>query len=163
MTVYELSAETTVDRPASKVWAVLADYANDPLWRTGVVEMTADPPGIVASGTRTIEQLRFAGRTWRNLGEVIAVTPGIRMAWRTVAGADAEGVRTVTAQSTDHCSVRLDLCVTPHGMQRPFGRLLARMLQRNLDRDLAALRELIQAQPPTRQLPGDQADEVKSG
>ncbi|MFD3595619.1 SRPBCC family protein [Nocardia sp. NPDC058640] len=151
MTVFELSAETTVDRPAPQVWAVLADYANDTSWRTGVVAMTADPPGIVTPGARTTEQLRFAGRTWHNLGEVTTVTPGARMTWRTVAGADAEGARTVTARSPNHCLVRLDLCITPHGMQRPFGRLLARMLQRNLARDVTALRELIEATPLPRQ------------
>ncbi|WP_433603081.1 SRPBCC family protein [Nocardia sp. CA-135953] len=145
MTVFELSAETTVDRPAPQAWAVLADYTNDTSWRTGVVAMTADPPGVVTAGARTTEQLRFAGRSWHNLGEVTTVTPGAWMTWRTVAGADAEGARTVTVSSPNHCVVRLDLCITPHGMQRPIGRLLARMLQRNLNRDIAALRELIEA------------------
>ncbi|MFJ4658933.1 SRPBCC family protein [Nocardia sp. NPDC088792] len=142
MTTFDLSAETTVERPASIVWALLADYANDTVWRTGVVAMTADPPGIVTAGARTLEQLRFAGRTWHNVGEVLAVEPGTRMAWRTTSGADAQGTRTVTPLSAERCRVHLELHVTPHGMQRPIGRLLARMLQRNLDRDVTALREL---------------------
>ena len=144
MTVYPLSAEIIIDRPAPQVWSVMADYANDPLWRTGVVSMTVDPPGLVTPGAHTAEQLRFAGSTWHNLGEVRAVTPGTQFTWRTTAGADAEGARTLTPRSPESCLVRLDLSVTPHGVQRPFGRLLARMLQRNLDRDVAALRELVE-------------------
>ncbi|WP_433665765.1 SRPBCC family protein [Nocardia sp. CA-136227] len=144
MTTFDLSAETTVDCPASKVWAILADYANDTAWRSGVVAMTANPPGLVSPGTRTAEELRFAGRTWRNDGEVLAVDPGTRMTWRTTSGADAEGARTVTPLGTDRSRIRLELRVTPHGMQRPFGALLARMLRRNLDRDVAALRALIE-------------------
>ncbi|MEU1426368.1 SRPBCC family protein [Nocardia sp. NPDC005746] len=144
MTTFDLSTETTVDCPASKVWAILADYANDTAWRTGVVAMAAHPPGLASPGTRTAEELRFAGRTWRNGGEVRTVDPGTRMTWRTTSGADAEGARTVTPIGTDRSRIRLELRVTPHGMQRPFGALLARMLQRNLDRDIAALRTLIE-------------------
>lgn len=96
MTAYELAAETIVDRPAPIVWTLLADYANDVAWRSGVIAMTADPPGIVTPGARTAEQLRFAGRTWHNAGEVVTVEPGTRMTWRTVSGADAQGARTLT-------------------------------------------------------------------
>lgn len=144
MTVFDLTAEVTTDRPAAAVWAVLADYANDTAWRTGVVAMTATPSGIVVPGARTSEVLRFAGRTWRNDGEVLVVEPGTHMTWRTTSGADADGARTVTPLGAGESRIRLRLRVTPHGMQRPFGRLLARMLQRNLDRDIVALRALIE-------------------
>ncbi|MET9211452.1 MULTISPECIES: SRPBCC family protein [unclassified Nocardia] len=154
---FELCAATTVFRPAAQVWAVLADYANDPRWRTGVVAMTADPPGISTAATRTTEELRFAGRTWRTRGEVGTVVPGTRLTWRTVSGADADGARTVTALAPGRCAVRLDLRVRPHGLQRLFGSLLARMLQHNLTRDVEALRELVEATPSRS------ADERTSG
>ncbi|MET9491613.1 SRPBCC family protein [Nocardia sp. NPDC006630] len=148
MTAYDLAAETTIDRPAPIVWALIADYANDVAWRSGVIAMTADPPGIVTPGARTAEQLRFAGRTWHNGGEVVTVDPGTRMTWRTVSGADAEGARAVTPLTPGSCLLRLELRVTPHGIQRPIGRLLARMLQRGLDTDIAALRALVEKTTP---------------
>ncbi|WP_107655683.1 SRPBCC family protein [Nocardia suismassiliense] len=145
MKTFDLSAETVIDRPASTVWSLLADYTNDTAWRTGVVAMTADPPGIATPGTRTAEELRLAGRTWHNDGEVRTVDPGVRMTWRTTSGADAEGARSVRPLAPDLCLVRLELRVTPHGMQRAFGPLLAYMLRRNLSRDLATLRDLIES------------------
>ncbi|MGW6696298.1 SRPBCC family protein [Nocardia sp. NPDC055049] len=145
MTGFDLTAETTVERAAATVWALLADYATDTAWRTGVVAMSASPPGPATPGARTVEQLRFAGRTWHNNGEVVTVEPGTRITWRTLTGADAEGSRAVTPLGRDRCRVRLELRVVPHGIQRPFGWLLARMLQRNLDRDIAALRNLAES------------------
>ncbi|WP_280392328.1 SRPBCC family protein [Nocardia brasiliensis] len=145
MKTYDLAAETTIDRPAALVWELVADYANDSAWRTGVVTMTADPPGLAAPGTRTAEELRFAGRTWRNLGEVGTVEPGVRLTWQTVSGADAAGARTVRSITHGRCLVRLELRLTPHGLERSFGPLLAYMLRRNLIRDLAALRTLAES------------------
>ncbi|MFI9407214.1 SRPBCC family protein [Nocardia sp. NPDC052316] len=145
MRTFDLSAETVIERPASIVWALLADYANDSAWRAGVVAMTAEPPGLATPGTRTTEELRLAGRTWHNDGEVRTVDPGVRMTWRTTSGADAEGARMVRPLSPDRCLVRLELRVTPHGMQRVFGPLLAYMLRRNLTHDLSTLRDLFES------------------
>ncbi|CAM4475819.1 SRPBCC family protein [Nocardia ninae] len=145
MRTFDLSAEMVIDRPASTVWALLADYANDSAWRTGVVAMTAEPPGIATPGTRTDEELRLAGRTWHNGGEVVTVDPGVRMTWRTTSGADAEGARMVRPLTPDRCLARLELRVTPHGLQRAFGPLLAYMLRRNLAHDLATLRGLAES------------------
>ncbi|WP_378740696.1 SRPBCC family protein [Nocardia brasiliensis] len=145
MTTFDLTAETMIDRPASTVWELLADYANDTAWRTGVIAMTAEPSGIATPGTRTAEKLRFAGRTWHNNGEVVTVDPGVRMTWRTTSGADAEGARTVRSLTSGRCLVRLELRVTPHGLQRSIGPLLAHMLRRNLYRDVTALREWVES------------------
>ncbi|ASF08513.1 hypothetical protein NBRGN_099_00050 [Nocardia brasiliensis NBRC 14402] len=145
MKTYDLTAETTIDRPAALVWELVADYANDSAWRTGVVTMSAEPPGLAAPGTRTAEELRLAGLTWRNLGEVDTVEPGVRLTWRTVSGADAAGARTVRPMTPGRCLVRLELRLTPHGLERAVGPLLAYMLRRNLIRDLAALRALAES------------------
>ncbi len=116
----------------------------DPEWRTGVLSMVATPHGAVEVGTRTVEQLRLAGKTWRNDGEVLAVDPGRSFRWRTTEGADAHGGR---------CVVRMELHVEPHGAERLMAPLLRRMLDRNLRGDLERLRALAQAraaQPDVR-------------
>ncbi|MFC9897264.1 SRPBCC family protein [Nocardia sp. NPDC127579] len=148
MKTIDLTAETVIDKPAHTVWELVADYANDPTWRTGVLAMTAEPAGISTPGTRSAEELRFAGRTWHNLGEVLTVDPGVRMTWRTHSGADAQGARTVRSLTPDRCLARLELLVRPHGFQRPIRPLLAYLLRRNLFRDLAALRELAESRQP---------------
>jgi Polyketide cyclase / dehydrase and lipid transport len=37
-------ASVDIDRPASRVWAYVADYGNDPSWRGGVTQMRPSQP-----------------------------------------------------------------------------------------------------------------------
>ena len=145
MTTIEMQATAEIDRPAAEVWQVLADYARDPEWRTGVRSMVPTPPGEAQVGTTTTEVLRLGGRTWRNDGEVTAVDAGRRFTWRTTVGADADGARAVSPTSDGSCLVSLELRVRPHGAERLMAPLLRRMLQKNLHRDLSRLRELVTA------------------
>lgn len=139
----EASAELAV--PAPEAWAVVADYARDPEWRTGVLEMTPTPAGIAQVGTTTAETMRLGGRTYRNDGEVVAVDDGVSFAWRTTEGAEAWGARRVDPVGPDRCRVRLELHVVPHGAERLLAPILRRMLARNLQTDLDRLGSLLAA------------------
>lgn len=138
-----ITKSVTVAISADRAWAILADYARDPAWRTGVVSMTPEPAGLVAVGTRTHEEMRFAGKSMRNDGVVTAVEPGRHFAWKTVSGADANGSRTVTPLSPESCRIDLVLNVVPHGSERFMAPLLVRMLRNNLRKDLARLSALL--------------------
>ncbi|MBL1077766.1 SRPBCC family protein [Nocardia sp. 2] len=138
----ELVAEAEIARPAAAVWALLADYDNDPRWRHGVHTMGPDPAGQVRVGTRTAEILRFAGRTYRNSGEVIAVDPGHSFRWRTTSGVTATGTRTVEPRGDHRCAVRLHVRITPAGPDRLVLLLFGGRLRRNLLRDLECFRAL---------------------
>jgi uncharacterized membrane protein len=146
MSPIALTASAEVDRPAAVAWAVVADYRRDPEWRTGVLAMAPDPPGPVAAGTTTSEDIRVAGRTWHNEGVVTELAPGERVAWRTTSGADAEGSRAVAALGPDRCRVTLTLTVRPHGAERLLRPLAARQLRRTLARDLVRLDRLLAAE-----------------
>ncbi|WP_226350181.1 SRPBCC family protein [Pseudonocardia sp. ICBG601] len=139
-----IAAETIVDAPAAETWAVLADYARDVQWRTGVRRMTPTPEGPVRAGTTTHEVLRTAGRTTRNDGLVTEVVAGRRFAWRTTAGVDADGTREVVPLGGDACRVRLTLRVRPPGVLRLVPGPLRWMLARTLRSDLARLRVLVE-------------------
>ena len=134
-----------VDCPAHHAWAIVADYERDPAWRRGVATMAPHPNGPVGVGTTTAEELRFAGQTRRNAGEVTAVEPGRSFRWRTVEGDDAAGSRTVEPVDADHCRVTLELVVRPHGVEAILGPVLGPMLRRTVRGDLARLRELATA------------------
>ncbi|MFG1791351.1 SRPBCC family protein [Nocardia sp. NPDC049149] len=144
MTETQLLAEATIERPADEVWALLADYGNDPRWRRGVDTMNPTPAGLVATGTRTAEVLRFAGRTYRNDGEVIAVEPGTSFRWRTTSGVPATGSRTVTPAGPGCCTVRLETRLDPQGSDRVVVLLPGWLLRRGLVRDLRSLRGLVE-------------------
>jgi uncharacterized membrane protein len=140
-----IRTEIEIDRPAAEAWAVVADYDHDPAWRAGVATMAPDPPGIVQAGTTTAEELRFAGQTRRNRGEVTAVDPGRSFRWRTVEGDDAEGGRSVEPLGPDRCLVRLELDVRPTGIERVLAPVLGPLLRRTVRRDAARLRTMLEA------------------
>lgn len=142
MSSFTLCEEIDIARPADEVWALVADYARDPEWRTAVVAMVPTPAGLVRPGTTTAEALRLAGKTWHNDGEVAEVEPGTRFTWRTTEGADAHGSRAVVPLGEGTCRVRLELTVRPHGAERLMAPVLRRMLARNLAADVQALRRL---------------------
>ena len=86
----------TIDRPTDAVFAVLADYSRDTVWRAGVTEMTASPPGPAQVGTRTHEVLRFLGSTYVTDAAVTAYEPGSELAFRgTGSAGEVAGIRAV--------------------------------------------------------------------
>lgn len=151
MNIIQLIHESEVDAPADLVWGVVTDYRRDPEWRDGVLSMTASPAGPVAVGTTTAEELRVAGKVWHNDGEVTAVEPGRRFEWRTTVGAVADGARSVEAIDERRCRVRLELNVTPTGMNRLLAPVFRRLLDRGLAGDVERLRRLVEqsAMAPT--------------
>lgn len=101
MSTITLVHETDIHAPAATAWQVVADYTRDVTWRNGVLRMAPTPTGLVQVGTTTEEEIRVAGRTYRNSGEVVTVEPGVRFEWRTTAGAAAHGARQVTPMTPD--------------------------------------------------------------
>ena len=146
MSTITLIHETDIDAPARSVWRVVADYSRDVEWRHGVLSMVPDPTGLAQVGTSTAEVMKVAGRTYRNDGEVVAVTPGSRFEWRTTAGAVAHGSRQVSPIDPQRCRVRLELHVTPTGINRLFAPMLKRMLADGLTGDLQRLRNLVESE-----------------
>ena len=134
-----------IDASAAAVWAVLADYSRDAEWRTDVSEMRPEPAGPAAVGTITHEVMKVGGRTYRNTGLVGRVEPGRRLEWRTTAGADAHGSRTVESLGGERSRVTMELHVVPHGVNRLLAPVLRPMLVKGLRRDLQALATLVAA------------------
>jgi hypothetical protein len=150
MTTITISARHHVPCDATAAWAVIADYSRDHEWRQGVVAMSSDPVGMVHPGATTSEELRFAGRTYRNDGVVLRVDEPRSFEWRTTAGADATGARRVEPLDGNSCRVTLELSVVPHGTERLMAPLLRRLLQRQLAGDLCRFAVLIGQAESTR-------------
>jgi uncharacterized membrane protein len=142
MRTFEHDAEIEV--AAEAAWAVVADYRRDPQWRTGVLSMVPAHPELARVGLVADEVIRVAGKRWHNIGMVTEAVDGEWFAWRTTEGAVADGSRSVVPVGPTRCRVRLTLNVTPTGFSALAAPLLARILDRNLRRDLERLRELLE-------------------
>jgi uncharacterized protein YndB with AHSA1/START domain len=141
------TASRTFDVPADAAWAIVADYARDPEWRGGVLEMGSDRAGLAVAGAVTRERIRAGGRTYRNDGVVERVVSGERLEWRTTAGVDADGARTVRSLGAGRCEVTLELHLRPHGFDRLLVPLLRGTLAKGLHADLGRLAGLLERSP----------------
>ncbi|MBA4248768.1 MAG: hypothetical protein C0444_10835 [Microbacterium sp.] len=107
-----------IDVPASTAWALLADYANDPLWRKGVTRMDQRPQGLVCDGAHVVEELRILGRTVVTQIELHDVQPGTSFAWRAIDGPGAHGTRAIIPLGSARCEIRTYREITLRGLDR---------------------------------------------
>ena len=138
-----------ISRPASQVWAYVADYGNDMGWRTGVSQMRPSVPGPVRVGVTTHERLRLLGMTFRTDATIDQVEAGRLLQWRAHDRQKRlQGSRLVEA--TGPGTSRFTEVVEGHllGPLRPLEPLVAWLLRQQTSADLRRLKQLLEA--PTR-------------
>lgn len=135
-----------IDRPASTVWAVVADYSRDAELRTGLSEMTPDPAGPPRDGTRVHEVLRTGGRTYVTDTVVSDVEEGTsyRFVGRGTSG-DVAGRRIVLPLGATRSSFTYEIDLRLRGATHVVQPLVARVLRSGLRKDLNNLRRLVEA------------------
>jgi hypothetical protein len=135
----------TVARPPDVVWSVVADYGRDAEWRKGLTDMTPDPPGPPAVGTKVHEVLKTGGRSYvadSTVTQVGGMT--YRFEGSGTLGKLA-GSRTVVAGASPSEAVfTYEIEITPSGMNRLLRPIIARTARSGLRGDLERLRELLE-------------------
>jgi uncharacterized membrane protein len=147
-----------IDRPASQVWAYVADYGNDPSWRAAVIHMRPSVPGPAQVGVTTHERLRLLAMTFRTDAIIDRVEAGRLLHWRAHdRQKHLQGSRLV--EPTGPTSSRFTEVVEGGllGGLRPLGPLVARLLQRQATADLQRLKHLLETEPFTMSAPEEPA------
>ena len=136
-----------IDRSHAEVWAAIADYGFDHQWRKGLHEMTPDPPGPPALGTKVREVVRKSGRDYVANAEVTAVNPGVsyRFAGRGTIGGISGGraVRPDAAGTGAVFTYTIEL--QPEGGMRLLSPVLGPLVQSGLKKDLRALKTQLES------------------
>jgi carbon monoxide dehydrogenase subunit G len=136
-----------IARPPHEVWDAIADYGFDRAWRKGLTDMTPDPPGGPAVGTKVHEVLRSSGREYVADTVVTSVDPGSSYEFSgsgTIGG--LRGGRSVRASQDGSGSVfTYDIQLEPKGGMRLLRPLLGPMVRSGLRKDLQTLRALLEA------------------
>ena len=79
----ELRAETTVDAPAERVWALLTDFGRMPEWSPELVRMVPLKPGGMHVGQWYLGINRRKAVVWPTRSVLAVLQPGRTVAWDT--------------------------------------------------------------------------------
>lgn len=141
-----------IARPAAEVWEAIADYGFDREWRKGLVEMTPEPPGQPAPGTRVHEVIRSSGREYVADTVVTEVDPGVsyRFTGTGTLGALAGGRAVESDASSGGSLFTYAVELQPAGRMRLLRPVLGRVVRSGLRRDLVALKGLLDTEGPGR-------------
>jgi Polyketide cyclase / dehydrase and lipid transport len=136
-----------IARPPAEVWDAIADYGFDYAWRKGLTDMTPDPPGGPAVGTKVHEGLRSSGRDYVADTVVTSVDPGISYEFTgsgTIGG--LRGGRSVRPSQDGGGSVfTYEIHLEPKGGMRLLRPILGPMVRSGLKKDLQTLRTLLES------------------
>ena len=137
-----------IDRPPGEVWDAIADYGFDHKWRKGLTDMTPDPPGPPAAGTKVHEVVRNSGRDYVADTTVTEIEVGTSYRF-TGSGTIGEvaGGRSVRSDGSG-AVFTYTIELGPKGGMRLLGPVLGPMVRSNLKKDLQRLQELLAPPPP---------------
>lgn len=148
--MFTVKASQRIARAPGDVFEFAGDYANDPLWRKGVVSMAYEPSGPPSVGVRIREVMRSLGRNFVTLGEITEFSP-TRTAFRSLSGpVSCRGSRDFAA-SGGGTQFTYSLTLCPTGVLRLLEPLLRSMFAKQVQGDVAKLTQLLEA--PARQRP----------
>jgi len=144
------TASAPIRASADAAWAVLGDYANDPLWRAAVTRMDQTPPGPVHNGATALEEVRMFGRRVLTRVELHDVVTGVGFSWRSIDGVQAHGIRKIVPIGSDHCEVHTRREVWLRGADRLVQPLVAWSMARAERSDLHRAAAMIERQAAER-------------
>jgi hypothetical protein len=121
------------------------DYANDPLWRKGVLAMSYASAGAPRVGATTHETMRSMGRTAVTVAEITEYSAS-RTAFRSVSGpVPCHGSRQFVANRTGTTFI-YSLTLAPTGALLLLEPLLRWVLARQVRNDVLRLKDQLEAQ-----------------
>ncbi|MGH9290152.1 MAG: SRPBCC family protein [Acidimicrobiales bacterium] len=117
----------------------------DHRWRPGITEMTADPPGPPAVGTKVREVLQTGGRSYTTDSTVVSVGPGMtyHFAGHGTTG-KVEGSRTVVETGPGEADFTYRVELTLAGALRFARPIVHSTMRKGLRGDLQRLRALLE-------------------
>jgi hypothetical protein len=135
-----------IARSPGEVWDAIADYGFDREWRKGLREMTPDPPGAPALGTKVHEVVRSSGRDYVADAVVTDLRPGVSYRFAgtgTIGGlGGGRAVRADDAGTGAVFSYAIEL--EPQGGMRLLRPVLGAMVRSGLRKDLQRLKVLLE-------------------
>ena len=146
---FRISAGATIGRPVGEVFALAGDYENDPLWRSGVVDMRYETPGGPRPGARTREVMSLLGGRATTVAEIVEFERDRKTAFESRGAPVPEwGSRIFEPDDDSTTRFTYELSARPGGPWALLSPILATVLRRQAARDLKKLKTLLERGGP---------------
>jgi uncharacterized protein YndB with AHSA1/START domain len=140
-----IEASIVINRPPDDVFAFLAVRDNDPVWMAAVVESewldASASPGI---GRRGRMAMKMLGRRTEYVDQVTAYERGRQIAHRTVEGPFQLSTACLCEPAGDACRATV-IAEADRMLGRMIDPLVARLMRRGFEADLAKLKQILEA------------------
>ena len=142
----DVQVETTIGRPVDVVAAFAGDPTNAPGWYANIRSVDWQTPPPVGVGSRMDFVAHFLGRRLAYTYEVVELDPQRRLVMRTADGPfPMETTYTWEATSDGGTRMTLRNRGNPSGFSRVAAPLMERAMSRATTKDLARLKEMLEA------------------
>ncbi len=136
-----------IHRPVGEVFAFVADQTNAPRWQQGLMEVrrtTEGPPGI---GTRHVFVRKFLGRRLEAGNEYVEFEPDKKVALKSTSGPMEFRAWYVAEPVGEGTQLTSGIEMWPGGFSSLAEPLIAGSLRREMQGNLAELKDLLERQP----------------
>ncbi len=140
-------ASIVIKRPVKEVSDYLEDMANDPEWQSYVLEAEQTSEGPVGLGTTARGVSSFLGRQLEWTSVVIEYEPDVGRSTAHVKWGPIEFDQTVTLEPVEG-GTRVSFLMEgePRGFFRLADPIVVRMIQRDIEGNLARLKDILEAE-----------------
>jgi hypothetical protein len=145
----DVLTETVIGRPVGEVAAYAGDPTNAPEWYANISTVEWQTPPPVAVGSRMAFVADFLGRRLAYTYEVTELVPGERLVMRTAQGPFPMETTYTWAPAGDGTRMTLRNRGRPSGFSAVARPVMAAAMRRANTKDLARLKALLEARPPT--------------
>ena len=140
--MFTITRSVEINRPVEEVFAFVSDASKIPLWRKDILASTG--PAHVSVGTEFVETINFMGKKDFTM-RVVAIEPNRREMIENVAGPDVRPIQTFTFErSSNGTMFTVSVTVRTFGLFRLMEPMMPRMIGKNWDGYLAALKQLLE-------------------
>jgi uncharacterized protein YndB with AHSA1/START domain len=142
----DVSTEIVIRRPPAEVAAYTANPSNAPNWYVNIKSVDWKTEPVVRTGARAAFVAAFLGRTLAYTYEIVDYVPGHLLVMRTAEGPfPMETSYTWAATPEGHTRMTLRNRGTPAGFSRFMAPFMAAAMKRANRKDLARLKEILEA------------------
>jgi hypothetical protein len=141
----DVEVETIVACPRTEVAGYVADWRNDRTWIGALEEVRLVTDGALGVGSQVARVAKFLGRRIEYVNEVVEYEPVARLVMQSVKAPFPMTVVYEFEDAAGGTRVRIRARGDTSGFYRLAGPVLSRAVKRSIERDLARLKGVLEA------------------